>query len=175
VNDCRAGCLHGLSAMAGIARDRLTIDLRGLGGAVRAAAGERRLPVAAFARLALAEACGTANDRVEVNAPPHDSTRVHAKLTLRLDAADADLLILKSSALGLPYGAYVGRLVRGVPLPVLAVDRATDRAALMTSCDRLAQLSADLAALIRMLRSANSEGAEKYLASQLIAHQGERR
>jgi alkylhydroperoxidase family enzyme len=100
-------------------------------------------------------------------------------------------LILKSSALGLPYGAYVGRLVRGVPLPVLAVDRATDRAALMTSCDRLAQLSADLAALIRMLRSANSEGAEKYrassmsldsevrrhldLASQLIAHQGERR
>lgn len=191
VNGSRTACRRGPDAMAGVSRDRLTIDLRGLGGAVRAAAGERRLPVAAFARLTLAEACGAANDHVDVAAPSRDSTRMAAKLTLRLDAADADQLILKSATLGLSYGAYVGRLVRGVPLPAPEADRAADRAALMTSCDRLAQLSADLAALIRMLRNANNEGARQYrasamslatdvrrhldLASQVIAHQGGRR
>jgi hypothetical protein len=42
--------------MAGTSRDRVTIDLRGIGPSVRAAANARRLGVAAFARLALAEA-----------------------------------------------------------------------------------------------------------------------
>jgi hypothetical protein len=42
--------------MAGTSRERVTIDLRGIGPSVRAAASARRLRVAAYARLALAEA-----------------------------------------------------------------------------------------------------------------------
>ena len=96
--------------------------------------------------------------------------------------------VLKSAALGLSYGAFVGRLVRGARLPALAADRAADRAALIASVDHLAQLSTDLSALIRMLRRANSEGAERYrnsaaslvsdvrshldLASKVIARNG---
>lgn len=72
--------------------------------------------------------------------------------------------------------------------PTLATDRAADRAALMASVDHLAQLSIDLGTLIRMLRRANSEGAERYrnsavslvsdvrrhldLASKVIARNG---
>jgi hypothetical protein len=42
--------------MTSAARERVTIDLRGIGPSVRAAASARRLRVAAYARLALAEA-----------------------------------------------------------------------------------------------------------------------
>ena len=46
--------------MASTSRDRVTIDLRGIGPSVRAAASARRLHLAAYARLALAEASNQA-------------------------------------------------------------------------------------------------------------------
>jgi len=152
--------------MAQASRDRVGVDLRGIGDAVRAAARTRQTTLAAFAREALVEAIGP------LSTPPIDLANTLdpseiVKLTLRLPSLDAELLVLKSAALGLSYGAFVGRLVRGTPLPALAAERVADRAALIASVDHLAQLSADLTALIRMLRRADSEGAERYRTSAM--------
>ena len=74
------------------------------------------------------------------------------KIRLRLKACDADVFVLKSAALGLSYGSFVARLVRGTPLPALAADRAADRAVLLKSTDRMALLALDLNGLTRLLR-----------------------
>jgi hypothetical protein len=142
-------------------RDRVTIDLRGIGPAVRAAACARQITVAAFVREALVEAARPSPESSPPEGDGLDRSEI-VKLTLRLPEPDAELVVLKSAALGLSYGAFVGRLVRGAPLPTLTADRAADRDALIASTDHLAELTVDLNALIRMLRTANSEGAERY-------------
>jgi hypothetical protein len=76
--------------------------------------------------------------------------------------AHADALILNAADLGLSYGEYVARLVEGSKLPQPLRERGADRAALLASNDQLAALSADLNALVRMLRHGSSEQAQKY-------------
>jgi hypothetical protein len=139
------------------------VDLRGIGDANRGAARARQTTLASFVREALVEAVGPLSTPIEA-ANILDPSEI-VKLTLRLPSVDAELLVLKSAALGLSYGALVARLVRGTPLPAPSAERAADRAALIASVDHLAQLSADLNALIRMLRRADSEGAERYRTS----------
>jgi hypothetical protein len=147
--------------MAGASRDRVTIDLRGIGPSVRVAASARRLRVAAYARLALAEA---ANQPVATLPPTSPIERAGAvmKVTLRLDPLDAELLLLGAAQVGLSYGAFVARLLRGIPLPAPLAERVQDRDALIASSDHLATLSADLASLIRMLKRLDGEGAVRY-------------
>ena len=102
--------------MTDTSRDRVTIDLRGIGPSVRAAASARRLRVAAYARLALAEA---SNGQGAPSVPDSPIERAGAvmKVTLRLDPSDAELLLLGTAHVGLSYGAFVARLLRGLPLP----------------------------------------------------------
>jgi hypothetical protein len=150
--------------MASASRDRVTIDLRGIGPSVRAAASARRLRVAAYARLALAEASNRAATPLP---PPSPIERADAvmKVTLRLDPLDAELLLLGAAQVGLSYGAFVARLLRGTPLPAPLADRVKDRDALIVSSDHLATLSADLASLIRMLKRFDGKGAVRYGAA----------
>ena len=166
MNVCHAAFSLECGAMASASRDRVTIDLRGIGPSVRAAAGARQIPVAAFAREALVEAAGISLEPSATAGDVFHRPKL-VKLTLRLPSTDADLLILKSAALGLPYGGLVGRLVRGVPLPALASDRTADRDALIASVDCLTELAADLNGLIRILRTGDSEGAERCGASAM--------
>jgi hypothetical protein len=162
--DGRRCSVEGAQPMAHASRDRVGVDLRGIGDAVRAVARAREITLAAFAREALIQAVGPrSTPPIELASTPDPCEIV--KLTLRLPSGDAERLVLKSAALGLSYGAFVARLVRGSPLPALSAERAADRAALIASVDHLAQLSADLNALIRMLRRADSEGAERYRAA----------
>ena len=147
--------------MATTSRDRIGVDLRGIGDAVRAAARARQSTVAAFAREALIEAIGQPSTPPEVIAAVFGRAQI-VKLTLRMRRPDADVLILNAAYLGLSYGEYVARLVRQTPLPMPAAERAADRAALMASNDNLASLSVDLAALIRLLRMAKSAEVERY-------------
>jgi len=147
--------------MAPPSRDRVGVDLRGIGDAVRAAARARQSTVAAFAREALVEALGrpsTLPDRITAE---FDQAEI-VKLTLRMRQHEAEALILSAGGLGLSYGEYVARLVTKTPLPMLAAERAADRAALMASSDNLAALSVDLAAFIRLLHRAKTVEAEKY-------------
>jgi hypothetical protein len=87
------------------------------------------------------------------------------KVTLRLDPLDAELLLLGAAQVGLSYGAFVARLLRGTPLPAPLADRVKDRDALIVSSDHLATLGADLASLIRMLKRFDGEGAVRYGAA----------
>lgn len=150
--------------MAGSSRDRVTIDLRGIGPSVRAAASARRMCVAAYARLALAEASDQPVAALPPAAPIERADAV-MKVTLRLDPLDAELLLLGAAHVGLSYGAFVARLLRGMPLPAPLAERVKDREALIVSSDHLATLSADLASLIRMLKRGDGEGAAGYRAS----------
>ena len=110
------------------------------------------------------------------------------KVTLRLRARDASALILNSAALCLSYGAFVARLIRGIPLPALAADRAADRAALLKSTDRLALVALDFNGLTRLLGAGTGQAEldrrsmlaiaadvrrHLDLASNVLAHMGD--
>lgn len=152
--------------MAGAARERMTIDLRGISNVVRSAAAPRRVTVASFARQALL--CAIGERQPAATQPGSDCpalTAPTAKLTLRMQEPDAEALILHATSLGLSYGEYVTRMVRRTPLPRPAPERAADRAALLLHCDRLAQWAVDLHALTRLLRAGCLDSALKDLAS----------
>ena len=149
--------------MTGAPRDRVMIDLRGIGDAVRSAAAQRGTTVAHLARQALLATIAASDPTVTPlgsdSQTPGFST---AKLTLRLPQPHADVLIVNAVGLGLSYGEYVARLVNRTPLPRPAAERAADRAALLKSSDQLAALSADLNAFVRTLRRGSSTEVEKY-------------
>ena len=149
--------------MAQASRDRVGVDLRGIGDAVRAAARARHSTVAAFARGALVEALGRPSTLPEGIAAEFGRAEI-VKLTLRLRGPEAEALILNAAGLGLSYGEFVARLVRQTPLPRPATERAADRAALMASNDNLAALSVDLGTFMRLLLMGESADVEKYRA-----------
>ena len=169
VNGCHAASGAKFD-MASPSRDRVTIDLRGIGDAVRAAAACRGMGVAQLVRRAVvmsldlhAPAKVVPIDRgSDRQTPDQVPTREPAKLTLRLPQAHADALMLNAGALGLSYGDYVARLVDGSRLPQLLAERQADRAALLASNDRLATLSTDLLALVTLLRQVKVEQARPY-------------
>jgi len=152
-------------------RDRVTIDLRGIGDAVRAAVAVRGMGVAQLVRRALVMSLDLRATAAVVvptvrgsdgQTPGMVPTRDTAKLTLRLSRAYADALVLNAGALGLSYGDYVGRLVAGSRLPQPVAERQADRAALLASNDRMAVLSTDLVALVTLLRQAKVEQARAH-------------
>ena len=174
--------------MSASGRDRVGVDLRGIGDAVRAAARDRQLTLATFARDAIVQALRSTASPTEPPISIDSSEQQTVKITLRLKACDADVLVLKSAALGLSYGAFVARLIRGTPLPALAADRSADRASLLKSADRLALVAFDLNGLTRLL-GAGMDHAERDrhsmvaiaadvrrhldLASKVLAHVGD--
>ncbi len=169
VNGCHAasGARFGV---AGPSRDRVTIDLRGIGDAVRAAAACRGMGVAQLVRRAVVMSfdlhvpatVAPMKQGSDGQTPDQVPTRETAKLTLRLPQAHADALMLNAGALGLSYGDYVARLVAGGRLPQPVAERQADRAALLASNDRMAALSTDLVALVTLLRQAKVEQARPY-------------
>jgi len=149
--------------MAGASRDRVTIDLRGIGGAVRAADAERGMSVARLARDALVGGLDPSNPVATAQGSDRQTPdRSIAKLMLRLPRPHAEALILNAGSLGLSYGEYVARLVAGSPLPQPAQERRADRLALLASTDQLAALSSDLNALVALLRQGNVAQAQAY-------------
>ena len=156
--------------MSGASRDRVTIDLRGIGDAVRAAAACRGMGVAQLVRRAVvmsldlrATASVAPREKGSDGQTPGQAVRQEtAKLTLRLPQAHADALMLNAGALGLSYGDYVARLVDGSRLPQPLAERRADRAALLASNDRMAALSTDLVALVTLLRQVKVEQARPY-------------
>lgn len=153
--------------MASPSRDRVTIDLRGIGDAVRAAAACRGMGIAQLVRRAVVMSLdlhapgklAAGSDGQTSRQAPAQQT---AKLTLRLPQPHADALILNAGALGLSYGDYVARLVNGSCLPQPVAERQADRAALLASNDRMAALSTDLVALVTLLRQVKVEQARPY-------------
>jgi hypothetical protein len=130
-------------------RARVTIDLRGLGPALKAHARARNLKVSDVARMAVVAALKTAGSEVAVQLTglPDAAGDGTVKLTIRLRRGVAASLATRARACGLSHGAYLTTLIDDVPAPPLAV-----ATALGTSTERLAVVSSDLNELIRTLR-----------------------
>lgn len=89
------------------------------------------------------------------------------KVTLRLPVAHAVVLASRARVADVSQGTYVARLIDGTPTPPAAPDHRQAVAVLMTSTDRLAALSADLNAFMRLLGHAPRSELEPYRASIL--------
>lgn len=137
--------------MAARSRDRVTIDLCGIGDAARAAARARGIPLALLARQALIAALP--GDAVEMppSADPGFELGGTIKLSVRLSAADSATLTTQAAALGLSQARLVALLIRRVELPPPVAERRAELAALRTSNDQLAAIAADVSLFVRTL------------------------
>src|SRR4051794_7261164 len=97
-------------------RDRVTVDLRGMGPQLQAQAAKRQMTVAALVRRAvtamLDDPPGDAGD-----SRPIDSTSGPrlVKLTLRLPVAHAVMLASRARVADVSQGTYVAGLIDGTP------------------------------------------------------------
>ena len=149
-------------AMAQRSRDRVTIDLCGIGDAARAAAQACDATLAVFARQALIAALPPDATVLPTRAEPHGTTGGTIKLSVRLSLSDSVVLASQARLRGVSQARLVALLIRDAPLPGLAHERHSDRAALRASTEQLAALSVDLQQFMRLLRRGSSEGVERY-------------
>lgn len=141
------------------ARERTTLDLRGLGPAIRAHAKARNIPVSAVARMAVArmlESSGVAAGPSE--AEPEVPAGPAVKVTVRMSRRVARDLATRARASGLSHGAYVSLLVDAAPI---AIDPKEAVRALAVSTDVLASVAADLNAFARSVQRGTSRSAEQ--------------
>jgi hypothetical protein len=134
----------------------VTIDLRGLGAALKAHARARHLTVSDAARLALVAMLKTSASESEghVGGESDVANDGTVKLTIRLRRDVATRLTARARACRLSHGTYLTTLIDEAPAPPLAVVTA-----LGTSTEQLAVVSADLNELIRTIRrDATSSG-----------------
>ena len=134
--------------MAAATREFLTVDLRGLGPAVRCNARARGLTLSELTRQAVAAALETTcpSEPANVSSEGDSGSDRSAKVTVRLRPGMATRLSATARASGLSQSAYLATLIDGTPAPPLAV--ATELGA---STAQLAAVSADMNELIRTL------------------------
>jgi hypothetical protein len=139
-------------------RDRVTVDLRGLGPAVKAEAAARNLTLAAFARAAMVESLKHIADEAEPMIGAGDDGQL-VKLTLRVPLRQASWLVEHARAAGLSYGTFLASLIDGAPYPGSLADAVRS---LTGSSDQMATLSRDLHYVFRMLRQGTKAEIEPY-------------
>jgi hypothetical protein len=133
------------------ARDRVTIDLRGLRPAVQALARHRRVTIAALGRAALVRMLGPSRDTAPPVEPPRILPDQKKQFTVRMYRSDIERVVTHARALGASYGTYLSALIDGAP-PPLIIDPQQAIAALAGSTDRLMAIAADLNELMRSIR-----------------------
>jgi len=134
-------------------RERATIDLRGLGPALKAHARARNLTVSAVARLAVAELLKTSVSEpvVRVSGASEAVRHGRVKVTVRFRHGVASQLTTRARACGLSQSAYLAALIDEAPAPPLEL-----AAALGSSTEQLAVVCTDLNELIRTIRRDNT-------------------
>jgi hypothetical protein len=132
-------------------RDRVTIDLCGIGDAARATARTRGVPLALFARQALIAALPGDSVAMLPRAEPSSDFGGTVKLSVRLSATDSATLATHAAALGLSQARLVVLLIRRAELPMPVAERRAELAALRTSTDQLAAIAADVSLFVRTL------------------------
>ena len=157
--------------MARDPRERVTIDLRGLGAAVQLRAAAERTTVAALARRAIAVMLDASAPQAELfsavaaAAPRVPPDGLPVKVTMRMSATHAVILATRAHSADVSQGAYVAGLLDNAPPPPQPPDHHEAVGALLTSTDQLAVLSADLNAFMRLLGRGNPAALEPYRAS----------
>lgn len=148
-------------------RDRVTVDLRGKRPQLQAQAAKRQMTAAALVRQAVTAMLDDApsdlgdSKSTDGNCGPPQVIKV----TLRLPVAHAVVLASRARVADVSQGTYVARLIDGTPAQPTAPDYTRDVAALMASTDRVAVLSADLNAFMRLLGRTPRSELEPYRAS----------
>lgn len=158
-------------------RDRVTVDLRGMRRQLQAQATQRQMTAAALVRQAVTAMLDNAPFEAgdSRSADGQSDTQV-IKVTVRLSAAHAVVLASRAHAADVSQGRYIARLIDGTPAQPQAPGHVHAVAALMASTDRLAALSADLNAFMRLVgRTPASElepyrGSLRSLADDVRAH-----
>jgi hypothetical protein len=149
------------------AQDYVQVRLRGLGDRLRAQAQRQQTTLSALVRqgLVLLLEDPPAGDEPAVATPTQRTARDTVRLNLHMPRADAASLDTRARAAGMFPGEYVSSLLKGVALAPLPADHASAVKALLTSTDRLAVLSADLNAFMRVVGRASVAELEPYRAS----------
>jgi hypothetical protein len=151
--------------LAPSARDRISVDLRGLKAALVARAQARRVDVSVVVRRAVERELGAAAATTELagetGCPRAAGGR--AKLSIRLTSAEAAQLAMGAGRAGLSRSAYVAGLLAEVPLLVSGSAAQPDLlAALNASCAELSTLSRNLHHLTTLLRQGQVRAALEY-------------
>lgn len=147
-------------------RDRVTVDLRGIRPQLQAQAAKRQITTAALVRRAVMAMVDDAPcDTGESESIDGASGTQVIKVTLRLPVTHAVVLASRARVADVSQGTYVARLIDGTPAQPRAPNHTQAVAALMASTDRLAALSADLNAFMRLLGRTPRSELEPYRAS----------
>jgi hypothetical protein len=147
-------------AMTRRSRDRVTIDLCGIGDAARAAAQARD----AGGLRSPSTHCRLALRRRRTPSPRRTAGEAGGtvKLSVRLSPDDSAVLATQAAMLGLSQARLIALLIRRAELPKRSIERDADRSALRASTEQLATLSVDLQQFLRLLRRGSSEGVARY-------------
>lgn len=147
-------------------RDRVTVDLRGIRPQLQAQAAKRQMTAAALVRHAVTSMLDDATSDAGDSGSTDGNCAIQViKVTLRLPVAHAVVLARRARVADMSQGSYVARLIDGTPAPPRAPDHVRAVAALMASTDRVAVLSADLSAFMRLLGRTPRSELEPYRAS----------
>ena len=151
--------------MAQLPRERVTIDLRGIGPRLHAHAAARGKTTAAVVRAAVVAMLDAAWGSVEPARVAESIDVRVVKVTLRLDGVHATCLADRARSAEVSQGAYVMGLLDGQPPGPRSADHGDAVAALADSTHKVAAMSADIHGFLRLIRSAKAdEAAEKYRA-----------
>jgi hypothetical protein len=148
--------------MARRSRDRVTVDLCGIGDAASAAAQARDTTLAVFARQALIAALPSDASTLLPQLEPRGEAGSTIKLSVRLTPDDSAVLATQAAMLGLSQARLIALLIRRAELPRRSIERDADRAALRASTEQIATLSVDLQQFLRLLRRGSAEGVARY-------------
>lgn len=157
--------------MAHNPRERVTIDLRGLGAAVQLRAAAERTTAAALARRAITAMLDAPVSQADLfsavaaAAPRVPPDGLPVKVTVRISATHAVTLATRARSADVPQGAYVAGLLDNEPPLPQPPDHRVAIGALLTSTDQLAALSGDLNAFMRLLGRGNPAALELYRTS----------
>jgi hypothetical protein len=156
--------MSGGSGMAPSSRDRLSVDLHGLKGALVERARLAGTSPSGWVRATLAEALGGPAGSVDGIRPPQlqarDASRV--RLTLRMPRTEATAVLAAARLAGQPPGDFVADLLAGQPAPMPASDRTEIVGALIAACAELSTFSRNLSHLVSLSRQGAFRLAEEY-------------
>lgn len=152
--------------MATASRDRISVDLCGMGPALDQRARTMGVSPSALVRTILAHSLGAVSERLGgLEVGIHQlSPKESRRLCLRMSGERAALLLARARSAGLNPGAYVGGLVAQIPM--LAEGRSYVRCMdeLRKSNVVLSTLSRDLSRLLKLLRQSDLDTARSYQA-----------
>jgi hypothetical protein len=150
-------------------RDRVTVDLRGLGEQLHVLATTQGTSSAALVRTSLRALLDNSHsgDAHEIDIGYRAPIGKVVKVTLRLPAAHAFLLARRARAADVSQGDYVVGLLDGAPCVPPSPDHAQAIAALARSTDQLAVISTDLNAFMRLVGRVPRSELERYRAGIL--------